>query len=264
MHLFKTFSLGLLVATSCLAQETSAPLEKPVEAPKPQVFNPRAMVRVDVLMLSVPEEKLLPLLPQLRDPDQIIGAERALLTMVANREAVLESWPEVTTYDGTRAVCESIVESRYPVEFISAGIEAFLPASALPAAKTPPTPAEKAVDALFVSGQAVPRTFETRNLGATLEVEPYISPDNKAVTLSICPQAVRLERTAEFPSGIASNGQKITVQQPIFTTSKVNTSLTLRDGERRLIYLGKSNEDKKRFEVFIVGAKIVPGVAGKK
>ena len=262
MKHLRTLALGAFTLASVVAQETPPPSpEKPVT--RPPDFNSRAMVRVDVLMLSVPEEKLLPLLPQLRNPDQIAAAEQTLLTMVANREATLDSWPEVTTYDGARAISESIVEFRYPIEFRSFGQQTCLPTAGSPPPKEP-TPEEKAAIAMMAAGQICPISFETRNVGASLEVEPSVSPDGKAVTVALCPRNIRFERFSEFPAGTSANGQKLSVQQPVFNTSSLNTAFTLRDGERRMIYLGKSSEDKRRFDVFIVGAKIFPGVSGKK
>ena len=93
-----------LVSPPPAVERAPAPAPSEIPEEKPREFNASPMVRVDVLMISASEEKLLPLLPQLRDPAQIEGAERRLLEMVGRKEAALEGWPEVTTHDRVRAV----------------------------------------------------------------------------------------------------------------------------------------------------------------
>jgi hypothetical protein len=228
-------------------------------------FNPAPMVRVDVLMVSVPEAKALPLIPQLRDPKLMAAAEKALLEMVARKEAILEGWPEVTTHSGQRAVSESIVEQRYPIEFdVPSKAAAPDPAPAATGSKSPALAAnDPATVARNISGP-IPTTFETRNTGTTLEAEPVVSPDGTAVTLSTAPQLVRFERYTDFPAGTNDRGEKLSVSQPIFATSKVHIRMSLRDGERHLIHVGKATEDRARIDLFIVGVKIIPPVAGER
>ena len=223
------------------------------------------MVRVDVLMISAPEEKVLPILSQLRDPAQIAGAEQRLLEMVGRKEAALEGWPEITTYDRVRAVSESIVEQRYPIEFDLVASGRFRP---VPQPPNPNKPDSKALEdavalARNISG-IVSTTFETRNTGATLEVEPIISPDGRSIELSLAPQIVRFERYTDFPAGTTEKGEKLTAPQPIFATAKMSTTLALRDGERRLLHVGKGGYERNRIDVFILGVKIIPSPHGRK
>jgi hypothetical protein len=223
-------------------------------------YNATPLIRVDVLMVSLPEDKALPLLPALREPAQIQATQTRLLEMIGRKEATLEAWPEVTMHSGLRSVCESITEQRYPIGYED-------PTAAIaPDGKIDSelTAAQKALIQLRKSGLAVPTTFETRNTGATLEVEAVVSPDGSSVGLQFAPQLVRLESMRPFEAGVSDKGTKMTIEQPIFSTAKVNTSLSLRDGERRLIYAGKSGEVRGRMDLFIVGAKIFPAPATKR
>jgi hypothetical protein len=211
-------------------------------------YNATPLIRVDVLMVSLPEDKALPLLPALREPAQIQATQTRLLEMIGRKEATLEAWPEVIT------------EQRYPIGYED-------PTAAIaPDGKIDSelTAAQKALIQLRKSGLAVPTTFETRNTGATLEVEAVVSPDGSSVGLQFAPQLVRLESMRPFEAGVSDKGTKMTIEQPIFSTAKVNTSLSLRDGERRLIYAGKSGEVRGRMDLFIVGAKIFPAPATKR
>jgi hypothetical protein len=230
------------------------------DVPKPMEYNSAPLIRVDVLMVSLSEDKALPLLPALREPAQVQATQTRLLEMIGRKEATLEAWPEVTMHSGLRSVCESITEQRYPIEYED-------PTAAItPGGKTDGelTPAQKALSYLRNSGLAAPTTFETRNTGATLEVEAVVSPDGSSVGLRFAPQLVRLESMRPFDAGVSDKGTKMTIEQPIFSTAKVNTSLSLRDGERRLIYAGKSGEVRGRMDLFIVGVKIFPAPATKR
>ena len=235
-------------------------------APEKREFNNEPLVRVDVLMISVPEQKALPLIRQLRDSAQFAAAEMALLEMVVRKEANLEGWPEITTHSQMRAVTESIVEQRYPIEFDVQGPAAVPPdPPAVPkpgAAKPSARPIDEPVAQAQNTSGVIPTTFETRNTGATLEAEPIVSPDRTAITISLSPQLVRFERFTEFSAGTSPKGDKQTVSQPIFATSKVTTTLSLRDGERRLIHVGKATEDHSRIDLFILGVKIQASPAG--
>jgi hypothetical protein len=105
-----------------------------------------------------------------------------------------------------------------------------------------------------------PTSFETKNTGSSFEAEAVVSPDGTAATLSIAPQFVTLERMQDFPAGKDSQGHTVNISQPIFRIHKVQTNLTLRDGERRLIYVGKPLGKDTAFYFFILGLKVLPAV----
>lgn len=201
-------------------------------------------------MVSLPEDKALALLPELRDPKTIEAAQARLLKLVADKQATLVDWPQLTNPSGKRTVTESIVEYRYPVDF------AF--SSAPPAPPTTPDPAKKSL--LVDADAATPTTFETRNTGTTLEVESVVAPDGQSVTAQISAQTVHLLREREFPTKGDRPGEKAHIFQPIFETQKASVVFCLRDGERSLIYVGKPVEPGSPIQLFIVGAKIIPAL----
>ncbi len=75
---------------------------------------PSPMVRVDVLMLSMPEEKMLAVLPDLLDREKIEKMVPELLEAVKRKEITLVGYQFVTTKNGQRAVAETVKEIRYP------------------------------------------------------------------------------------------------------------------------------------------------------
>ena len=151
-----------------------------------------------------------------------------LRAMLASGKARLERLTVLRTKSGQRAVVESIDELRYGTEFRPPKAPD-QPAAAdkgdKPAPKTPPapTPAETAI---------VPITFETRNVGDTLELEPVLGPDGITIDLNVVPQTVRYV-------GDHADGGLHPVKTPIFETSKITTSITVRDG--RPYFLGTLN-----------------------
>lgn len=224
-------------------------------APPPKVFKNAAQVRVDVLMVELPESKALPLIPQLRDPKTVAETQQKVLAMVAAKDARFLDWPEVTIRDGERGVSETIREQRYPVEFEQPQVP-----QSMGGVKREITPAEKALHQLRALGLIVPNTFETRNTGSTLEVECAIAPDFSAVELHLAPQHVEWLRMEEHPAGKDEKGEPVSVKQPLFQTVQTRTVLNLRDGERRLLYIGKPKDPGGTIVFFLIGAHIDPPI----
>jgi len=257
-------ALALLVAASLALGQNNAPAPAPETAPppagpddptvgpgwKPSVFTNVPQYTIDVLMVSLPEDKALSLLPKLRDPATIEAAQATILEMIAHHDAALIDWPEVTNHSGSRAVSESILEQRYPTEF-----EQPQEPQTFGGERKPATPEEMVLRQLGKLGIIIPTSFETRNTGSTLEVDASVAPDGSAISMVIAPQTVLLLGMQNFPAGKSVKDEPMTVPQPLFRTHKVSLSLTLRNGERRLIYFSKAVQPDNTTVLFILGAK---------
>src|SRR5437016_10550560 len=88
----------------------------------------------------------------------------------------LLSAPSVTTKSGQRAIIEVIRELRYPRTFTPPQVPAV--SSSVVGGTNPPV----------VVTPTTPQTFETRNTGVTLEVEPVVGPDGVTIDLNLVPQ----------------------------------------------------------------------------
>lgn len=206
-------------------------------------------VRIEVQMVSMPLDKGLPLLPNLRDAGSIEGAFSQIQQMLAAGEATLVARPEIVTKSGQRAVTEDIQEVRYASEF--GGREAAPPKAAT---------AEKRAaesDESTHKGAPVPTAFETRNTGATLEVEPVLGPDGKTIDLNLVPQHVRLLGFVPVASGRDANGHDWKIEQPRFCTAKTTTSLTVAAGQRVLLAEFRGPEGSDQIEFFILKADVI-------
>jgi Flp pilus assembly secretin CpaC/tetratricopeptide (TPR) repeat protein len=153
----------------------------------------------------------------------------------------LMSAPKVTTKSGRKAIVRVAREFPYPTEFNAPEPPPPSTVSGLGSTVGPPPGS-------FVSQGVVtpstPTAFETRNLGVTLEVEPIIGPDGYTIDLNLSPEVVEFDGFINYGSTI--NGpifnpltQQIdtailtqnVINQPIFSTRKVTTSVSIWDGQ---------------------------------
>ncbi|GAB4171280.1 MAG: hypothetical protein Fur0032_10430 [Terrimicrobiaceae bacterium] len=149
----------------------------------------------------------------------------------------LMSAPKVTTKSGRKAVVRVVREFPYPTEFN--------PPEVPQAQETGDI--EAVVGVITTSGIVTPTTptaFETRNLGVTLEVEPIIGPDNYTIDLTLVPEVVEFDGFINYGSPIFGATTSITglsavpfevtpnvINQPIFSTRKITTSVSIWDGQ---------------------------------
>lgn len=144
----------------------------------------------------------------------------------------LVSAPKVTVTSGRKATININRKFPYPKDF------------------SPPT-----VVATTTPGQiqpanpATPTSFETRNVGVQLEVEPTVGPDGYTIELILSPQITEFQGFVNYGSPISSiatvfgPGGQIpigslnvlltpnTINQPVFSVRQVDTQVSLYDGQ---------------------------------
>ncbi len=241
------------VFTMLATAEDKAPAEPklpPVE-PIPEVVMPEKSpwnVRVEVLMVAMPQEMALDFLPELNDRARCEAAFIKILAAIKDKKATLTGYPMLETLDGNRAVAESNVEVRYPTEFFS-------PATPQKGYELAQTSKDKAVEA--AADNAIPAVFETRNTGPMLEVAPIVLEKGDRITMQIAPSRTEL---LGFDSFYAKNpnGKVDKMDQPRFFTPKVTTNITVRSGEHRLIGVFKLTKPEGFIELFILQAVATP------
>src|SRR6266536_3841387 len=167
----------------------------------------------------------------------------------------LLSAPSVTTKSGQRAIIEVVRELRYPrtytapqIPSISSGTTSTIPGfnSTVPVVVAPTTPQD----------------WETRNTGVTLEVEPVVGGDATTIDLNLIPQVVEFEGFINYGSPINAVGVNTAmgisisqpveltpnvINQPVFSTRKVTTSVSVYDGQTVVIG-GLMREDVQKTE----------------
>src|SRR5712691_5749397 len=171
----------------------------------------------------------------------------------------LLSAPQVTTKSGQRAVIEIVREFRYPTTFTPPQVPSI----------SGGTGGTGTVQISVVT-PTTPQTFETRNTGVTLEVEPVVGPDGITIDLNLVPQVVEFEGFINYGSPIFGIQAPVTVfdpvsqmfklltqpnvlltenviNQPIFSTRKVTTSVSVWDGQT-VVLGGLIREDVQKTE----------------
>ncbi|PYK29754.1 MAG: type II and III secretion system protein, partial [Verrucomicrobia bacterium] len=174
----------------------------------------------------------------------------------------LLSAPKITTKSGQRAVIEIVREFRYPTQFTEPKVPDIQGRGSSSSTTT--------TIALPVVGPSTPSNFETRNTGVTLEVEPVVGPDGITIDLNLVPQVVEFEGFINYGSpiktvnpallgflgvpttilGTANESITLTdnvINQPIFSTRKVTTSVSVWDGQT-VVLGGLMREDVQKVE----------------
>jgi general secretion pathway protein D len=172
----------------------------------------------------------------------------------------LLSAPKITTKSGQRAVIEIVREFRYPTQFTEPKVPDIQGRGSSNSTTT--------TIALPVVGPSTPSNFETRNTGVTLEVEPVVGPDGITIDLNLVPQVVEFEGFINYGSpiktvnpallgfspstllGMTTEAITLTdnvINQPIFSTRKVTTSVSVWDGQT-VVLGGLMREDVQKVE----------------
>jgi general secretion pathway protein D len=164
----------------------------------------------------------------------------------------LLSAPKVTTKSGQRAVIEIVREFRYPTTFTQPQV---------PSISSSTTTVVNGVVPVVVT-PTTPQTFETRNTGVTLEVEPVVGPDGVTIDLNLVPQVVEFEGFINYGSPINAVGVNTVagisvsspvlltenvINQPVFSTRKVTTNVSVWDGQT-VVLGGLMREDVQKTE----------------
>jgi len=144
--------------------------------------------------------------------------------------------PSVTARSGEKALIEIIREFIYPTEYeppelpnsIGGGTTGGLGLGGS--------------SGIFPVTPATPTSFETRNTGVTLEIEPTIDGNNFVIDLRFAPDIVEFEGFVNYGSPIQSpatdflgNPTTVTItenriEMPVFSSRRVTTALTIYDG----------------------------------
>lgn len=158
--------------------------------------------------------------------------------------------PKVTTKSGIKATIKVVREFPYPTQFDPPQP----PVAATNGSGSGSSVVGIATGQLLSNGVVTPSTpteFQTRDLGVTLEVDPAVGPDNYTIDLNLAPQVVDFDGFVNYGSpilgarfisplqgGLPPLGtiqQTVltpnTINQPIFSTRRVQTNVSIWDGQ---------------------------------
>ncbi|MEO6054421.1 MAG: type II and III secretion system protein, partial [Chthoniobacterales bacterium] len=162
----------------------------------------------------------------------------------------LMSAPKITTKSGSRANIQVIREFKYPSEF------------------TPPQIPQTTGGSFTPITPTTPSTFETRNLGVELEVQPTVGSDGFTIDLQLTPKVTEFEGFINYGSPISTTVFPVvgyignivllgpssqllvsqnTINQPVFSVREIQTEVTMYDGAT-VVLGGLMREDVQKVE----------------
>ncbi|MFZ4386697.1 MAG: Amuc_1098 family type IV pilus outer membrane protein [Chthoniobacterales bacterium] len=159
----------------------------------------------------------------------------------------LVSAPKVTVTSGRKATINITRKFPYPKDY------------------SPPTVPQSQSGGGAPATPATPTSFETRNVGVQLEVEPTVGPDGYTIELSLSPQITEFQGFVNYGTPIETIGpintlggiftgltKKVTltlntINQPVFSVRQVDTQVTLYDGQT-VVLGGLLREDVQKVQ----------------
>ncbi len=171
------------------------------------------------------------------------GAVQMIMRGLAQKKGTdIMTAPSITARSGQKATIEIIREFIYPTEYEPPEIpQSFGGGFGNQGGGTIPGIGQDQPQSFPVT-PATPTAFETRNTGVTLEIEPTIGENDFVIDLRFVPELVEFEGFINYGSPIQTSGLDalgnpvpltITdnrIEMPVFSTRRVNTSLTIYDG----------------------------------
>jgi general secretion pathway protein D len=157
----------------------------------------------------------------------------------------LVSAPKVTVTSGRKATINITRKFPYPRDY------------------SPPQVPQQQGQGLNPATPATPTSFETRNVGVQLEVEPTVGPDGYTIELSLSPQITEFQGFINYGSPISTTANvtldgvvidtrsvELTqnqILQPVFSVRQVDTQVTLYDGQT-VVLGGLLREDVQKVQ----------------
>lgn len=248
----------LLAALASLAMETMPAISQEPAPAWPQD------VQIELQAVTLPEPLAMELIPDLLDGKKIEAANTRLQKLLTEGKAQLAGWLVLPTRSGQRAVVQSVEELRFATQFDPGQMAVSVQAPKADAAQGDTIKVSPKIQADGID--PVPTAFQMRECGLTLEVEPVLAPDGETVDLNIVPQHVRLLRWAPVTIKHGESGKEVTVQQPVFSSLRVTTSLTLKSGQRKLVGNFKITDPPGSMELFLLRVEVqkLPAAASGK
>ncbi|HEV7401743.1 MAG TPA: hypothetical protein VGO11_02410 [Chthoniobacteraceae bacterium] len=241
-----------LVFLFSLARLASAQEPAPAEK-KPR--EPVADVTVELRCVTMTQEVAVPLIRKFRSakPEEKSAAAAEVDALLAKGTAKLVGWPMITTHSGAKARDEAVQEFYYATRF-DAGQNALFVSDGGGQLRQEPPPTIKA------DHEPLPAAFESKEIGVKMEVEPLVDEDGKKVSVTLDAEHTRLQSvdkiTVVREQVTEKKTEKVTVEQPRISTMKVQTDLTMENGEQRLVGIFKVTGEGNELELFVLGVEI--------
>lgn len=232
LHGVVTACFGLALTAISYAQ-TGTPEYDPLG----EYDNLPKQIRVQVEFIDVSHEQLTELMSAPKPAANDAELRKRVGQLVKDGKATILETMLCTGKSGQRSETESIEEFIYPTEYETAELPEEIQAEdKQDSEKAEATRRESAI-------ALTPTAFETRNIGSKLEIEPTLGSDNKIIDLRFVPEIIYHAGNKVWAEWKGKHGN-VTVQMPDFYTLRINTAVTLIDGQPMLVAaLSPKNQD---------------------
>jgi hypothetical protein len=209
--------LGVTLVSGLMAQEATPefdPLGEQIEGPQ--------LVRVQVEFIEMAHESLTKLLLEPRKGANDADLRKQVQKLVDEQKATVVETMLCTGRSGEKSLAESIKEFIYPTEYEPAEIPNEIHTTA---------DGEKVKsDGKEYATGPTPTSFETRNLGSTVEIEPTIGGDGKIIDLRLAPDIVYHVGNETWAEWKGKHGDA-SVRMPTMYSTRITTAVTLATGQ---------------------------------
>ena len=203
------------------AEDVADPFDPHLNAPK--------LVQVQVEYIELAHEKLTDLMFMAKPATaDATGLRQKLQELVKKGEARLLETQLVTGRSGEKFVTESVDEYIYPTEAEPPDHPGKVTLPENKGAGWAPDNL-KALAALI--GPPTPTSFETRDLGSTLEAEPTLGGGGKMIDLRFVPELSWKTGRTIWQERKDPLGNVVKIETPRIYTLRLATTLSLKDGE---------------------------------
>lgn len=158
---------------------------------------------------------------------------------------------KLNTINGVNAVAEDVEELIYPTEFDVAEHDISMGVS---------SGSDGINEWPFFPDTVIPGAFETREVGAILNITPTIQSDNQFVNLTMLPEFAQLKGWEEYGGEFTDGKDRryaAQMRQPIFKSMNITTSITVHSGETIVQGGGVHDPDTDHILFFFVRATIL-------
>ena len=209
---------------------------KEMLAPQAQQNNFPRQVRVQVELIEMPHELLTELLYKGNPGTADAGMLRDVVqARVKKGDAAILETMICSARSGEKALTESISEYIYPTAYERAQTpnSVSITVNGATAAAEDGSTTVPLELAKLVSPPA-PTSFETRNYGSTLEVEPTLGANGNIIDLRFAPDCVWHTGDTYYMEEKDRLGNVTKIQMPLIYSVRTNTALTLKDGQYQM------------------------------
>ncbi len=180
--------------------------------------------------------------------------ELELLIDKGNANLVETAW--VRARSGQRAKTESVREDYYPTDYDSPEIPNTIGNIVV---SDSDKKGGKSSEAKIHMTSAMPSSFDRRNVGTTLEVDPVLSSDHKLIDLNLAPEIVtRLEDDYHIREGFEKSAKGVEhIFMPTFYAIKDTTQIEVAPGKYNLLGIHTPHDDLAKRILVLLRADLI-------